>query len=353
MERRTDKTPIRLLCFALIAALLIALASFVVTPKWDVEFRSGTNARGFYQMPKNSVDVLLLGSSHIVSGLNPNLMYEQYGISAYCCGTEAQPMLGSYTWLREALRYQDIQAVVLDVQELFLEANEVNYRKSLDYMRLSGPKWDALKTYRQINPDMNFLSYLLPLVQYHGRYTELEQVDFTGDRSDAYRGFLIETKKRGMDFTGYTRADAAAADPETIKPEDMASFRALCELCREEGIALVLIITPDVGFSAGMHNAAQALADEYGLPFYDLNLTDEWPDFEYAEHMSDFRHVNTFGAAVFTPVIAEKLMELTELPDRRGQANFDAMDAAYQAALQAAMEAPQETNVVAYGDAAN
>ncbi len=348
MERRTDKTPIRLICFALIAALLIALASFVVTPKWDVEFRSGTNARGFYRMPKNSVDVLLLGSSHIVSGINPNLMYETHGISAYCCGTEAQPMLGSYTWLREALKYQDIQAVVLDVQELFLEANEVNYRKSLDYMRLSGLKWDALRAYKQINPDMNFLSYLLPLVQYHGRYTELEQVDFTGDRSDAYRGFLIETKKRGMDFSGFTRAQADSAAPTEMQSENLEYFRALCDLCRDEGIALVLIITPEIAFTAEMHAAVQALADEYSLPFYDFNIVSEWPEFNYAEHMSDFRHVNSFGAAVLTPVITQALLEQTELPDRRGEADFDAMDAAYQAALQAAMEAPQETSVTAY-----
>lgn len=252
-------------------------------------------------------------------------------------------MLGSYTWLREALRYQDIKAVVLDVQELFLESSEVNYRKSFDYMRLSAVKWQALCDYRQINPDMNLLSYLLPLVQYHGRYTELEQGDFTGDRSDSYRGFLIETKKRGVDFTGYDRSQNVQAEP--IKDENLTYFRALCDLCRDEDIALVLIITPDVAFTAGMHSAVQALADEYGLPFYDFNIVSEWPEFDYAEHMSDFRHVNSFGAAVITPVITEKILTMTELPDRSGQENFDAMDAAYQAAMQQALEAPQEQSV--------
>lgn len=350
MERRKDRTPIRLICFALVAALLIALASFVVTPKWDVEFRSGTNARGFYKMPENSVDVLLLGPSHIVCGVNPNLMYEQYGISAYCCGTEAQPLLGSYTWLREALRYQDIKAVVLDVQELFLDSGSVNFRKSVDYMRLSSVKWEALCAYKQINPDMNFLSYLLPLIQYHSRYTELEQVDFTGDQSDNYRGFLIETKKRGMEFTGYDRATADSAEGAEMQPENLEYFRALCDLCREEGIALVLLTTPDVAFTAEMHAAVQTLADEYDLPFYDFNIVSEWPRLDYPEHMSDFRHVNTFGAAEITQVITEQLLSMTELPDRRGQYDFDAMDAAYQAAMQLALEAPQETSVTVVGN---
>lgn len=350
MERRKDKTPIRLVCFAVLAALCIALASFILTPKWSVEFRSGTNARGFYKMPRQSVDVLLLGSSHIVSGVDPNLMYEQYGLSAYCCGTEAQPMLGSYTWLREALRYQDIRAVVLDVQELFLDGNEVNYRKSLDYMRLSPVKWQALRAYRQINPSMNFLSYLLPLVQYHGRYTELTEVDFTGDRSDAYRGYLIETKKRGVDFTGIDPSQDA--EPADIRPENLAYFRALCELCRSEDIALVLVITPDISFTAGMHAAVQALADEYSLPFYDFNVTADWPDFDYAEYMSDFRHVNCFGAAVITPLITDRLLSMTELPDRRGFDGFDAMDAAYQTAMSEALAAPQEQSVVPVGGAA-
>lgn len=345
MERRKDSIPLRLFCFALAAALLIALASFVLTPKWDAEFRSGTNARGFYKMPENSIDVLLLGSSHIVSGIDPNLMYDQHGISAYCCGTEAQPMLGSYFWLREALKYQNIQAVVFDVQELFLDANEVNYRKSLDYLRLSPLKWQALRAYKQINPDMNLLSYLLPLVQYHGRYTQLEQVDFTGDHSDSYRGFLIETKRRGMDFSGYTRADAESAEAPDIAPENLAYFRAICDLCDAEGIALILVITPDISFTAGMHSVVQSLADEYALPFHDLNLTEEWPDFDYAEYMSDFRHLNCFGATYFTSLITEQLLDSASLPDRSGTALFDQMHEAYQLAMQQALEAPQETSV--------
>lgn len=348
MERRRDKTPIRLLCFAIVAVLCISLASVIFTPKWSDEFRSGTNARGFYEMPKDSVDVLLVGPSHIVCGVNPNLMYEQYGISAYCCGTEAQPLLGSYTWLREALRYQDIKAVVLDVQELFLDSGSVNFRKSVDYMRFSSVKWEALCAYKQINPDMNLLSYLLPLIQYHSRYTELEEVDFTGDHSDSHRGYLIETKKRGMDITGYDRATADSATPADILPENLKYFRALCDLCREEDIALVLTITPDIAFTAEMHAAVQELADEYDLPFYDFNITSEWPQLDYAEHMSDFRHINVFGAAVITPIITEKLLTMTELPDRRGYENFDAMDAAYQAALQEALEAPQEISITDY-----
>lgn len=343
MERRKDKTPIRLVCFAVLAALCIALASFILTPKWSVEFRSGTNARGFYKMPDQSVDVLLLGSSHIVSGVDPNLMYEQYGISAYCCGTEAQPMLGSYTWLREALRYQDIKAVVLDMQELFLDGNEVNYRKSLDYMRLSPVKWDALCAYREINPSMNFLSYLLPLVQYHGRYTELTEVDFTGDRSNALRGYLIETKVRGVGFDGITPTEETEA--AEIQPENLSYFRALCELCRSEDIALVLLITPDMAFTAEMHVAVQALADEYELPFYDFNITADWPDFDYASYMSDFRHVNSFGAAYITPIITDKLLSMTTLPDRSGYADFDALDAAYRTAMSEALAAPQEQSV--------
>lgn len=346
MEKRKDRTPLRLLCFAIIAALCISLASVILTPKWSEEFHSGTNARGFYQMPADSVDVLLLGPSHIVCGVNPNLMYEQYGISAYCCGTEAQPMLGSYAWLREALRYQDIKAVILDVQELFLDSSAVNFRKSFDYMRLSPVKWEALRAYKQIDPDMNFLSYLLPLIQYHGRYTELEQTDFTGDRSDNYRGYLIETKKRGADFTGYEPSPDDPAEP--IKDENLIYFRKICELCRDEGITLLLITTPDIAFTAEMHAAVQELADEYGLPFYDFNITSEWPQLDYAEHMSDFRHINVFGAEVITPVITEELLSMTALPDRRGYGNFDAIDTAYQAALQEALEAPQEISITDY-----
>ena len=61
--------------------------------------------------------------------------------------------------------------------------------------------------------------------------------------------------------------------------------------------------------------------------------------------MSDFRHVNSFGAAYITPIITDKLLSMTTLPDRSGYADFDALDAAYRAAMSEALAAPQEQSV--------
>lgn len=323
-------------CFVVIAALLVAGANFVLKPKWSNEFRSGSNIRGWYDMPEDSVDFLILGPSHVVCGVNPNLLYEDYGVSAYCCGTEAQPMMGSYYWLKESIRIQPIKAVVLDMIDLFVEPNDVNYRKSFDYMKLSSVKREALRSYKAENPDMSMLSYLLPLIQYHDRWKELTMEDFTGDQSECWRGFLLQTKQRNMDFAGYEPEDAdGVAEPLEA---NLYWFRQIAELCRSEGIQLIVMFTPDLEYTAERHAAVQALADEYAIPFLDFNIVSRYPDIDYAAGMSDFRHVNSFGSAQLTPYVAETLLSLCELPDRRGDPALDAIDARWQAAWASALE---------------
>ncbi len=313
--------------FFLLAALMLAGLNKIFLPKWSDEYKSGTTARSFYDLPENSIDVLILGSSHVICGVDANHLYAEHGISAYSCGTEAQPILGSYVWLREALRFQDIRAVVLDVADVFAQSDEASYRKSFDYMRFSSVKWEGLRRYQQINPDMSFGSYLFPLITYHNRWDELTAEDFDGPADLPLRGFYPRAEVRDMEFKGI---DPAATDELYPIPEqNLQDFLSIIELCKTEGIELILMESPSIDFDAASHNAIQAIADEQGLRFLDFNVTGDYPNIDYPRHMADFKHFNLHGAAVATDYIAAELKGL-ELPDRRGDAFLDELDAVYQ-----------------------
>ena len=70
----------------------------------------------FYQMEEDSVDVLFLGSSVVVNAFSPQEIYDTYGIRSYNLASEEQSIFLSYYWLKEALRYQNPQVVVLDTR---------------------------------------------------------------------------------------------------------------------------------------------------------------------------------------------------------------------------------------------
>jgi len=68
----------------------------------------------FYAQEENSVDLLVLGSSHAFEDVNTGTMWKNYGMAAYdLCGS-IQPMWNAYYYLREALKTQTPKLVVLE-----------------------------------------------------------------------------------------------------------------------------------------------------------------------------------------------------------------------------------------------
>ena len=320
--KNEKKELLRLLGFCAVILVLTLALNALLKPKWSEGYGSGTVIRGFYKMPKDSVDVLILGSSNVICGVDANTMLEEYGISAYSCGTEAQPMFGSYAWLCEGMRRQSIKAVVLDMGSIFDRYDEPGYRKVFDYMRPSALKLRLLAEYkRDIAPDADISSYILPLILYHSRFSELTREDISF-RRDSLRGFYPRSEIRNKDFDGI--GTETSAECKEIPEADLASFYKLAEKCRERDIPLIHISCASVKFTAEKHNAVKKLADENGLVFLDFNETDKWPEIDYADDMADFEHFNLFGAKKVTRVISDTLLELVSLPDRSGDTGAQA-----------------------------
>lgn len=134
-----------------------------------------------------SIDVLALGSSHIVSAFSPQELYNNYQITSYNLGCEQQNLVVSYYWLKEALQYQSPKTVILDVYMLFhyelgegggLNTSEACMRKALDYMRWSKVKVEAVETICALDVEQSALSYYLPNIRFHTRWTSLNENDF-------------------------------------------------------------------------------------------------------------------------------------------------------------------------------
>ena len=60
--------------------------------------------RYLYVQPKNKIDVLFLGSSHVHCNVNTQLLWDEYGMAAYLMTGAEQPLWNSYYNLKEALK---------------------------------------------------------------------------------------------------------------------------------------------------------------------------------------------------------------------------------------------------------
>ena len=100
-----------LLCLVLIAAGIAALGH-VTRPTGDDVAIDGINA--FHDLPENSLDVIVYGSSHAWRNVNVNTMYDNYGIGAYNYAGNWQHMDTTWLFFHDSLRTQSPKVALIE-----------------------------------------------------------------------------------------------------------------------------------------------------------------------------------------------------------------------------------------------
>ena len=133
----------------------------------------------FYEHEPDTLDYLVLGVSHSFYSINPTQIYSESGLKGYNLGSPSQPMSVSYYWLAEACKYQNPSYVFLDVGSLLYTQDAYNANqitKALLYMLPSLNKLQAILNCRAEGQSVSEL--LVPLIQFHTRWNELNQSDW-------------------------------------------------------------------------------------------------------------------------------------------------------------------------------
>lgn len=95
--------------------ILLTLSIGTVNKILSFKFADGNQIfSDFYHLEKDTVDVLVIGSSHAYVNYNNGTLWDEYGIASYDLGSSVQPMWNSYYYLKEALKTQDPELIVLE-----------------------------------------------------------------------------------------------------------------------------------------------------------------------------------------------------------------------------------------------
>lgn len=302
--------------------LCVCLVWRVMTPKFFLSETWPTTSTylGFYQMEENTVDVLFFGSSHAASFFLPQELYNEYGITGYNLGCEQQNLVVSYFWLKEALRFQKPKAVVLDCYMLFpylpqepLNTAESCTRKAMDYMRWSKVKREAVHAICEADENQSEVSYYFPNIRYHRRWEGLSEHDFSSLKTGAgyeLKGYAPLAHYCGrQDFVPFERG-AAEQEAEMV-PVMREYLDRITELCRQEGITLILVKTPTTSQNPQRNLAVSNYAGERGLLFLDFNERERYEEigFCFQTDNCDDGHGNIWGAQKVTKKIGSVLTE--------------------------------------------
>lgn len=306
--------------FSFIFIMLLQVVTRIFVPKWFILWESTRIVKGFYEQPKNTVDVLLLGSSHIITGISPLDLYEEYQITAYGLGTEQQSMLTSLTRLEEALMYQNPEVVILDMFFLFRDSEEQFYRKALDEMKLSAAKIKGAWSICKNDSSQSFSSYLFPIARYHERWKSLGEGDFTywqQEKEDYLKGYIELTTVYPVKYNGFVGNESVTRAPYDEKMKN--AFDKIVNLCNKNEIELVLIKTPYDYWTVEQYLTINDLALEYDLAYFDFNVRQNWDLIQFDE-TNDFAdetcHLNMNGAKKVSDFLGSYMINFLTLPKK-------------------------------------
>lgn len=292
----------------------------------------------FYDEPQDSIDVLFMGSSPILRGVSPMVMWEQDGFTSYVRASALQAPSVTYGLLEESLEYQSPKLVVLLCDNIFLDYDYVeregDLRRALDGMKMSKYKLQIIREVTAADDRQTLLSYMFPLFRYHERWKEI-------DWAEAEPVPLMEHSfKKG---NVYLRGGDSLEYPENfMEPSGVAApafnedaknyIQKTIQLCKEKNIPVLILHLPKMSWSYEQSDAMEGFAKEMEVSYLDfdkgeirnqLNLD---PSINYY----DQGHMNLSGSIKLSQWLGTSLDNTYDLPDHRNDKTYQQWSEDYQ-----------------------
>lgn len=329
--KRKVKILTKIICFCLVFVLLLNCVNGLFKPKWlEDRWQSSKTDVSFYDLDKNSTDVLFYGSSVMAAAIDPFQLYYEYGISSYNLGVISQTMSGTYFWFEESLKTQKPKVAFVEVKTLGRKTDklETKARKSYDYMNIGFTKLqyavetvNSAKDLKGTEEEVDLWEYLFPLSLYHTRWSELEYDDYDfvlANGKSVTKGFAplsntfkyVSTYDKASDEAGkYDGFKAESVEHSQYNSTNKAYVKRIAQLAEENNVELVLFKTPDTSWSVKKYNYVNEIAKEVGVKYIDCNIQsirDEM-ELDFSEDGADSIHMNVNGAKKVTSYIGKYL----------------------------------------------
>ena len=313
----------KILQFGIVAGIIFVLLNNIYK---TLSFKYGDGIIGlkkFYTLKEDSVDVLVLGSSHAFENINTGFLFDSYGIAAYVLSGSVQPYWNTYYYLVEALKTQKPQLIILDAYASTFDSEYSDYSRIIkNNLGIKNPV-TLYKSLKVSSSPETFDNYWFNYRLWHSRYTELSEADFKEfyqvPMYQYFRGF-------GINFVTQKMEVPVDAITPPIKPLPLSSkteeyFRKIIELSISEKIPLLIVASPFIVNDKEQRQFVQSelIASEYGIDFINFNTFDSYSamGLNFETDFADSQHLNYIGNVKYSKFIAEIISEKYDIPDRR------------------------------------
>ena len=293
----------------------------------------GGGFQNFYATPRNSIDVMVYGSSHASCTVNNGLLWDDAGISSFILSSGSQSIDSTYYFIKESLKTQHPKVILVETLEAKGQQQSDDgktYEVGLGNIYRSdlSMKWSPLYVNMVLNQtrlygfDHTFRNELLlkmPII--HARYAELERNDFVNE-------YYF---KRGYGGS----YDVQPSDPPQLTDErkDLSLMGAeyiqkIIDLCKKEKINLIFFCAayPQTEEESAQQNAIADISKANNVTFFDFNTFYQDIGINFATDVRDGNHLNNSGADKVTKYLEEYMLKNYKLTDHRGDVRYAVWD---------------------------
>jgi hypothetical protein len=272
-------------------------------PTWNAIYEGNVN-----------LDLLIFGSSRAWVHIDPTMITDSLGISAYNLGID-----GHNFWLQN-LRYRELlkhnkkpKFIIfsLDYNTLMKNKELYNSEQFLPYMLWNKDIKDATISYKGFSE----IDYEIPLLRYYGNHDAIEKSFryFTGHLSNPItriRGYQGREENWNSDFDN-AKASMKSFEIKLHNPT-IVLFENFLKECKSNNIKLIFVYTPEyIEGQRFVLNRPQIMelykkfSQQHHIPFYDFSNDSISYHKKYFYNAS---HLNKIGSQLFTKELIDTLI---------------------------------------------
>ena len=335
------------------AVFLAGFLFLLVTVTYIVRTNGGVKDRftGFYAEKKNTIDVILAGSSPVYPYYSAPKLYGEYGIAAYPLSTNNQRPKAIKYLFKEAQKTQDPSLFIVELRMFTMPDEEWE-----DTMAFTRGVTDNLKysvnRIRAINALVSDkgerYTYYFDIFKYHSNWKTMvmpsQLACWNYEKPHPLKGLEIKTGVGPAVQEDFSCVTGTKEPPE----KQLEVLYDLLDWLRQSGKDALFIISPYAMEEEArlQYNYLIGAIEEEGYPVLDFNAHIETIGLDFSTDFYDYgSHVNALGEGKCTAFLGEYLSQHYDLADRRGQEGYESWDDAW--ALYQTQQAEAEASCLA------
>lgn len=319
--------------FLALFLVILLPVSYMVRTNGDVKDRFA----GFYAEKKDSLDVVIIGSSPVFPYYAAPKLWGETGIAMYPLSTNVQRPAAMRYLVEEAEKTQSPELYIFETRMFTMEEaglmNNMAYTRGVtDNLKYSPLRVRAIQGLVPKDDEEGRLSYYIDIMKYHTNWKMLalpsEWANMFYCHKHPLKGYTFRDEVGPLPMPSVS-AGGAAPIPE----EQEGYLRELLSYLRGEGKEALFIVSP-YGLSLEeeqMYRYIGEIVSEEGYSF--LNMNDYYGELGivFEEDFADYgSHTNALGAEKCTAFLERYLKENYTLPDHRGDSDYASWDEAYE-----------------------